>query len=496
MKKTYIDKPNVAKFVKLTIITAAVVGTMGTAGYFITRESPQYKTWASELKVAMPKYNDKFANRMKDEKELIDKVYVDNKKKLVEMANYQEMLSVMGGENKNLIQNLSTQNENLRNTLNQKLALDKESLSELSMVSREPENKETRQKYLTENKMKLLSRWELAIDNNTPMYIAAFLPFKSEITLQIKALEESSQSIVGFVKAKLSDKSFNLKAGENSFISDVSSEIEQNEKDINLALAKDELTPDDARDLLAENQKTLVLARQKISSDKNSVEKILAKNNSTDNSLNSLGVLSNYSQGSPAPLMNTNPNISPNGNSQPVVINNNNSHMSFFDYYLLYHWMSAGSTVFSPSYSNSGYNARPLVVVGNQLPTKNAIGSKITPMVSSPTTNYGKINPVTESLFKKESLYSISNPQSKLQAHISEKLGATRVSSFSKANIATSTKPNGGFMSLKDKIASQKSTYTSKKIEISRIASAKASSTSSISRGISGSHGFSSSSGG
>lgn len=340
-----------SKFKKMAITSIAIalsVTALATSSAFIYnnyQEGINQKIVAVETVVKQnPKEN--ILNLIEKERNVVKKTFASNQLAINEYAKYKDLVDVLNLGGSLGIKN--TNNSKLQKDSLQFLNADEKSINLVSSTITESRNKKI-DVFLNGEDIKKYNKWSENVKTNNFMYVGGLINLNKEITKELSYLEDAKQDIIKTVNAKIKTKDYSLDVAQGAITkklaSDVASELNDLKnirKEVKGTESDSILTDKDVSE--AEDAMTALQsqATTKIKEDRSTVEAMIAKADTANQ----------------VPVQSTNQSASYNQTRQ------SSGGLTFMDYYLINHWMTAGSA--SSSYS-SGYNAG----VNNSLASNN-----------------------------------------------------------------------------------------------------------------------------
>ena len=447
-----------SKFKKMAITSLAIglsAGALTTSSMFIYnkyQEGVNQKIAAVETVVKQnPKEN--ILNLIEKERDTVKKTFASNQLAINEYAKYKDLVDVL-----NLGGSLGIKNANnskLQKDSLQFLNADEKSINLVSSTLIETRNKKI-DVFLNGEDIKKYNKWSENVKTNNFMYVGGLINLKKEITQELFYLEDAKQDIIKKVNDKIKTKNYSLDAAQGAITqklaSDVASELnglKNIRKEVKGTESDSILTDKD----VSEAQEAMTVlqseATAKIKEDRATVEAMIAKTVTTGQAPNQ--------------------SVSYNQTHQ------SSGGLTFMDYYLIHHWMTAGST-------SSGYNA------GTNSALVSNTNKPATPYVAAMSKSSNNLYD-----FKKHDSYLNKSMEksANFNANNLSKTGA--LSSVDKIRSLNANKIDVGALRAKMEMAKTKSIQASnmRSAEVSRANQAKSSSASSNNSTSKPSSGFS-----
>ena len=352
-----------AKFKKMAITSVAIglsVAALATASNFIYnsyQESINEKIVAVETVVKKtPK--DNILNLIEKEKLAVKKTFANNQLAINDYAKYKDLIDVL-----NLGGSLGIKNANnakLQKDSLQFLNVDEKSINLVSSTLTDTRDKKI-DVFLKGEDINKYKQWSENVKSNNFMYVGGLINLNKEINKELSYLEDAKQEIIKTVNDKIKTKSYNLDTAQGAITgkiaSDFASEISELKnirKEVKGTESDSILTDKDVSEAELAMADLQSVATTKIKEDRATVEAMITK------------------------AATATPQVQTNTANTTTQTHQSSGGLSFLDYYLIHHWMTAGST--SSAY-NSGYNAA--------LASKSSVGSSLDS--NRPTTPYAAV---------------------------------------------------------------------------------------------------------
>lgn len=336
------------KFKKMAITSLAislsivVLTTASSFTYLSYQDNINKKIVAVETVIKQnPKEN--ILNLIEREKVAVKKNFANNQLAINDYAKYKDLVDILKLGSSLGIKNAN--NAKLQKDSLQFLNADEKSINLVSDALTQTRDKKINILLKGED-IKKYNQWSESVNLNNFMYVGGLINLNKEINKELAYLEDATQDIIKTVNDKIKTKSYNLDAAQGviagKVASDVASEIsglKNIRKEIKGTESDSILTDKDVSEAEVAMADLQSAVTSKIKEDRTTVESMIAKAADTP--------ISTATQ-------------------TPTSTRQSSGGLTFLDYYLIHHWMSAGST--SSAYS-SGYN--------NALASKSGIASSL-----------------------------------------------------------------------------------------------------------------------
>jgi septal ring factor EnvC (AmiA/AmiB activator) len=344
------NKIEFSKFKQIAVGAIAVLSltTVGVGGMYVWEGYQKAKVEEVEnhIKQMEPTTLYSLIDR---EKESVQKTYLVNKALFSQYENYKDVLLALEMQNTDT-KKIEKNNSLYKNSL-QALDTDKAAIERLVQLTNPGTSFEAKKDaFLGGTEILALNKWESALKNHTSVYSNSLLSLNNETKQNLVFLEDTKKEIIQTVNQKIASKDYNLNATESALAAKVSgdlnnqiSELEKVKRELSGTEQENLLTNSDLNEAKEAVNQLQSQAVAQISQDKAQVQSLLAA-------------------GPNAPVDNWDSSTISNGNNNNINANNSqrNQGWGFFEYFLLYNWLSGGNSN-SPSAmasfnSSSHYN--------------------------------------------------------------------------------------------------------------------------------------------
>lgn len=328
-------------FKSLAIATAStlIIGT-GVGFYQHHQTQINHQLAQAELTIKSTPSN-KIVDLIQKEEEAINTTYAKNELLFNKYADFKELVEIMhmNGQLANKVKN----NDSLKSESLALLEKDKQTIHTIEQALNS--SRDVKVSTLLENgNLSKYNQWAQNVKTNQFMYIGGLMQLNHDILKDLDFLQSTKNDIIADVNEKIKSKDYNLDEAQKSIIENVKQDTDSQIQDLKKArqevagTANDSiLTDKDVNDAQSAMNDLQNVAIDKVKSDRATIEDLINK------------AQSNQSV------------VSQNSNSitpTTIVVNQSSQDhgLTFFDYYLLSHWLNSGSSSHYDSY-NAGYNA-------------------------------------------------------------------------------------------------------------------------------------------
>lgn len=413
---------NVGKNTMIAAGIALAVGATAVGGYKLYQANIDSRIAAAET-VLKASTADKLIEFISKEKIANEKTYISNQLLINQYGSLKDVVEVLNKQQE--VSNYQTKNTNTYNTIAQ--SLNGDILAVNALFTAKPITREQKiTAYLDNNNVEIAKKWEDSIITNQFVHVGNMIDLNKQIKGSVDNIAQVRKEILEQVQNRINNGDFDLNEAQSQFSNTV---VKQTQSQLNeLSQAKRDLA--ELKNQAVENEDGSITRTdpnaQNIITDKDLNEASSALNAYQNQAINQISgdrakveqLIAQAKQQNTSAEHNLNGTTNTNSN---IVVNNG---LSFFDYYLMYSWLNAGSrsTIHHHYNDSSNYNSNRYS--GNKSNYNNV-------QVKNTQTNTASYKPIN---IPKPNMYDMNNNNSYLNKQLERGSTFNKNNSFGKSN--------------------------------------------------------------